>query len=220
MIMPGGEKASRKQVTALAALLTSSTITAAARQSGVSETSLRRWLKQPDFRRRYWKARRNVLNDAIGRLQIATEQAVEALVSLVADAEAPGTVRVAAAKVIFELGQLRLDGPPEGDRDRMADTLQALGGMPSSTDARSAGAATRHDNVSNQLNLPGAKQRYRAPVSRTDDADPEREQFIDELCRRRSAEAERRPASPPVSGPGRGHQQTSARLSEHAEKRP
>jgi transposase-like protein len=180
LIMPGGEKASRKQVTALAALLTSSTITAAARQSGVSETSLRRWLQQPDFRRRYWKARRNVLNDAIGRLQLATGQAVEALVSLVADAKAPGTVRVAAAKAIFKLGQLRLDGPPEGNHDR---TLEALGGMTSSTDARSAGAATRHDNVSNQLNLPGAKQRYRAPVSRTEDVDPEREAFINELRR-------------------------------------
>ena len=74
-----GEKRSRQEDAALSALLSSPTIEAAAEQTGVSTATLRRWLADPDFQRRYRDARRQVVEHAVSGLQQATGEAVAAL---------------------------------------------------------------------------------------------------------------------------------------------
>ena len=98
---PGhGDKQSRKEDEALAALLSCPTIVAAAKQIGVAENTLRLWLHQPEFKARYREARQQVVQHAITRLQSATTAAVDALERNMG-CGMPST-EVAAAKAILE----------------------------------------------------------------------------------------------------------------------
>ncbi len=95
-----GEKLTRKQEAAIAALVSCSTIGEAARTAGVGERTLWRWLQLPDFQTRYRAARRQVVETAIGRLQQATGAAVDTLQKLLK--RSPPSVRLGAAKAILD----------------------------------------------------------------------------------------------------------------------
>ena len=95
-----GSNFPRKQDEAIAALLTVPTVSAAARRIKVSETTLWRWLQEPQFQRAYRAARRQVVEAAIGRLQQACGDAVTALRR---NLTGRGAVSVSAARAI--LGQ-------------------------------------------------------------------------------------------------------------------
>ena len=77
--MSGRTKLPRKQEVLIAALLTEPTHAAAAVKAGVSEATLQRWLRHPEFQSAYRLVRRGIVEAAIGRLQQATSKAVEAL---------------------------------------------------------------------------------------------------------------------------------------------
>jgi hypothetical protein len=74
-----GEKLSRKQEQAIAALLGELSVRAAAEKVGVNECTLRNWLKQPAFASAYRAARRQIVEVAVAGLQRLTLQAVEQL---------------------------------------------------------------------------------------------------------------------------------------------
>jgi hypothetical protein len=75
-----GEKLYRKQQEAISALLSHSTIEAAAAAINVAPGTMQRWLQLPQFQAEYRAARRQVVEFAIARLQRATRKAVETLV--------------------------------------------------------------------------------------------------------------------------------------------
>lgn len=99
-------KRPRREEQALAALLAESTIEAAATSCGIGERTLRRWLADPEFAKRYAEARRDVLRQGIGRLVGALPKAVQVLEDVmdggadVGDRTIPAAVRVSAARVI------------------------------------------------------------------------------------------------------------------------
>ena len=101
--MPGhGEKMSRKQEGAIAALLTAPSVAAAAEVAGIGVQTLIRWMRDADFARAHLAARREAVSQASARLARACGDAVEALQATAADAAtAPGT-RVNAARAILE----------------------------------------------------------------------------------------------------------------------
>jgi hypothetical protein len=74
-----GEKRSRREDVALAALLSEPTIAKAATTAGISEPTLLRWLAEPEFQRRYREARRQVVEQAVSALQRAAGESVESL---------------------------------------------------------------------------------------------------------------------------------------------
>jgi hypothetical protein len=74
-----GQKLTSKQEAVIAALLTESSCAAAAAKAGVGKTTLFRWMQRPAFRAAYRRARRELVESAIGRIQAATGQAVETL---------------------------------------------------------------------------------------------------------------------------------------------
>lgn len=74
-----GNKISRKQEQAIAALLVEATIRDAAASVGVSEATLWRWMQRADFRSAYRAARRQVVEHAVAHLQRATADAVAGL---------------------------------------------------------------------------------------------------------------------------------------------
>src|SRR5437762_3477682 len=96
-----GEKRSRRQEAAIAALLTETTHAAAAAKAGVSEATLRRWLRLPGFRAAYRRARRELVEAAIGRIQAAAGQAVDTLLT-VAKGGAKESDRVRAAVALLD----------------------------------------------------------------------------------------------------------------------
>jgi hypothetical protein len=75
--MAGGKQHLMQQ--ALAALLSTPTLADAARVAGISERTLRYWLKRPKFLAAYRRARRQLVEAAVARLQQIAWEAAEAL---------------------------------------------------------------------------------------------------------------------------------------------
>jgi hypothetical protein len=94
-----GQKLTRKQEALIAALLTEPTHAAAAAKAGVSPRTLYRWLHLPAFRAAYRRARREIVEFTIGRVQAGTGAAFDALL------------------------EVARNGRRDGDRVRAADTL-------------------------------------------------------------------------------------------------
>ena len=94
---------SRKQDTAIGALLSRPTISAAAESVGIGESTLRRWLKDRDFLAAYRAARREAVSQAVGHLQGACSVAVLALTDISQDVNCPASARVSAARTVLEL---------------------------------------------------------------------------------------------------------------------
>lgn len=97
-----GEKLTRTQEKAIAALLTCPSILDAARQSGVAEVTLYRWLKLEAFQTSYREARRQVVQQAIVQVQDACGEAVKTLRAIMQESAAPASARVSAAKTILD----------------------------------------------------------------------------------------------------------------------
>ncbi len=85
----------------IAALLTEPTYAAAAAKAGVGQTTLYRWLHLPAFRTAYRQARRELVDAAIGRVQAAAGQAVDALLAVARDGRRDGD-RVRAANALLD----------------------------------------------------------------------------------------------------------------------
>ncbi len=64
-----GQKLSRKEETAISALLTQGTLAEAASLAGIGEATLRRWLQRDDFQAAYRHARRQAGSQAVAHLQ-------------------------------------------------------------------------------------------------------------------------------------------------------
>ena len=119
-----GEKLSRKQELAIAALLTCSAINDAAKQCGIGEITLHRWLKDATFQANYREARRAVVQHAIAQVQQATGEAVATLRTVMQDSESPASARVSAAKAILETAVKGID---IDDLEVRIAALEALG---------------------------------------------------------------------------------------------
>jgi len=85
-----------KQEKALAALLVSPTIAAAAKTASVGETTLFRWLQEPAFQEAYRAARLQVLSAATMQLRQATGAAVDTLKRNLTCGNAGAEIRAAA----------------------------------------------------------------------------------------------------------------------------
>ena len=98
------------------ALLETSTIREAAQKVRISEATVYRRLRQPVFRQRLREARLLSFAQALTRLQTATGDAVNTLLAVMADNDAPPASRVKAASAVLELAS----------RDLNPESLQAV----------------------------------------------------------------------------------------------
>lgn len=98
-----GEKLTRKQDQAIAALIVCPSILDAARQSGVAEVTLYRWLKDAGFQAAYRDARRAVVQQALVQIQDACGEAVKTLRAIMRNSKAPASAKVSAAKAILDM---------------------------------------------------------------------------------------------------------------------
>lgn len=99
----------RKSEEVIAALLSCSTVAAAAAVCGLHENTVLRMMQDQDFQKKYRSARCAVLDAAIGMLQAASSEAVDCLREILASPNAPASARVTAAKAVLELGARHLE---------------------------------------------------------------------------------------------------------------
>jgi len=121
------QKRARKQDQAIAALLVQPTIAKAAKQAGVGERTLLRWLKLDDFQAAYRIAQREVLSQAIAQIHQATSESVKTFRSIMMDESAPASARVAAAKIVLEVaikGVEREDRLTALEQNRLEEILR------------------------------------------------------------------------------------------------
>ncbi len=96
------ERLTARQQKAILALLTEDGVADAAREAGVKLATLWRWQKEPAFLAALLSARREAFDAATTRIAGACADAAEALRSVAADAQAPATARVSAARAILD----------------------------------------------------------------------------------------------------------------------
>ena len=91
----------KRQDQYIVALLEHPTLQKAASAVGVSDVTLWRCLKQPEFAEAFRKARREAFSQSVARLQHASNAAVGTLLRVMTDKEAPASSRVRAAEVVL-----------------------------------------------------------------------------------------------------------------------
>lgn len=91
-----------KQQKVLVALLSCPTREAAAARAGVSGRTVRRYLKEEEFLQAYRDGYREIMEDATRRMQLGLNGAVDALLDVAGNSEAPPAARVGAARSILE----------------------------------------------------------------------------------------------------------------------
>ncbi len=96
----------------LTALLHHGAVRSAAKDAGVSEATVFRYLQDAEFQRRYRAARADVVDAAIALMQQLCSNAVSTLGAVMHDTDAPASARVSAAKTILEqsIGGVELTG--------------------------------------------------------------------------------------------------------------
>ncbi len=109
----------RNQEAALIAILAQPTLALAAAQAKVSLATLYRWMYRDEaFRAEYLQLRKEIVGNAVLQLQKANTNAVNALVSVLNDPEAPASARVAAARTVLEMSLKALEA--ESIEERIA----------------------------------------------------------------------------------------------------
>jgi uncharacterized protein (UPF0147 family) len=94
-----------KQKKALAALLNSRTMRAAAQSAGVNYSTLRRWIvEDAEFRKAYNDELAVLIENAANQARQGMTEAVDVLREIINDEDAPQSNRLAAAKVLIESG--------------------------------------------------------------------------------------------------------------------
>ncbi len=102
--MPGhGEKMTKKQDEAVLALLTETSIKAAAKKVGINEVTLWRWTQNADFMALYHATKKRITDHAISQIQAACSEAVATLRDIMSDVTAPAQSRVGAARTVLEI---------------------------------------------------------------------------------------------------------------------
>ncbi|HYH64128.1 MAG TPA: hypothetical protein VD866_05475 [Urbifossiella sp.] len=103
------------------------TVEAAARQAGVSDRTVYRRLKDPDFQKRIKEARTDLVRRSAGLLSAASGEAVRTLLAMMKES-APPAVRLGAAKAVLELGiKVRELAELEAEVRALEQEVKALG---------------------------------------------------------------------------------------------
>jgi hypothetical protein len=104
-----GSKFGRKKEAAIAALLSEKNQAEAARVVGIDLSTLKRWMRLPEFIEEYRRARWGVVEQAYARVQQNTPAAASVLLKLMVDPATPSSGRIRAALGMFGLAREALD---------------------------------------------------------------------------------------------------------------
>jgi transposase-like protein len=88
-----GNKFARKKEAVIAALLSGKNQVEAARIAGVDPSTLKRWLRLPEFQTEYLQARRDAVSQANARLQHNSNAIASVALKLLGDPATPASVK-------------------------------------------------------------------------------------------------------------------------------
>jgi transposase-like protein len=97
-----GSKFGRKKEQAIAALISHRNIEDASKATGISPTTLKRWMRIPEFKAAYLQARREIVFQAHARIQLNSGAAASILFKPMADPATPPSIRARTAQCILE----------------------------------------------------------------------------------------------------------------------
>src|ERR1700691_2521752 len=109
MMKGHGNKFGRKKEAAIAALLAEKNHADAARVVGIDLSTLKRWLRLPEFIEEWRRARWEVVEQGYARVQQNTGVAGSVLLKLMVDPATPASGRIRAALGVFGLAREALD---------------------------------------------------------------------------------------------------------------
>ena len=106
-----GNKFGRKKEAAIAALLSEKNHAEAARVAGIALSTLKRWLRMPEFIEAWRRARGEGMEQAYARAQQNSGTCISVLLKLMVDPATPASGRIRAALGTFDIAQegLKLD---------------------------------------------------------------------------------------------------------------
>jgi transposase-like protein len=99
-----GSQYEQKKEAAISALLTQRSIEDAARSIDLGPSTLRRWMRIPDFEAAYRQARRDAMAQAIARLQQNSGAATTTMLKIMIDPASPPACRLNASRRVIEFG--------------------------------------------------------------------------------------------------------------------
>lgn len=101
---PGQSDLTSIQDRAIIALLSHASITKAAESVGIGERTLRRWMKEPAFKKAYREARAETHSQAMALVLRYEALAVSTLAKVMSDPNAPHSAKVSAAGLMMKQG--------------------------------------------------------------------------------------------------------------------
>jgi hypothetical protein len=104
-----GSKFGQRKEAAVAALLTAKNHAEAARIVGIDLSTLKRWMRLPEFIVEYRRARWEVVEQGYARAQQNTPAAASVLLMLMVDSSTPPSSRIRAALGVFGIAREALD---------------------------------------------------------------------------------------------------------------
>ncbi len=96
-------KLSGAQNKAVLAMLSGSNFLEASQAAGVAQSTVWRWMREPDFKQALRDGRLELMEGAVGSIQQACSEAVDVLRSVMNNQESPCSSRVTAAKCVIEM---------------------------------------------------------------------------------------------------------------------
>ncbi len=104
-----GSKFGRKKEAACAALMSEKNHAEAARVAGIGLSTLKRWLRLPEFQADFLRARREVVSQTNARIQYYSGVAASVAFKLMADPATPASVRAHLALALGDRANDALD---------------------------------------------------------------------------------------------------------------
>lgn len=114
---------------ALEALLICPTVKEAAEQSGLSESTLYRYLGKDEFKEAYRKTKKEIMRTTSNQIQLTALIAIETLKEIMQDKKAVGMARVTAAKTVLDLSyQTHRDEDIYTELEELRELVEAIKG--------------------------------------------------------------------------------------------
>lgn len=112
---------------ALEALITFPTIKEAAQQSGMSESTLYRYLNDEEFKQAYRNAKKEIMRGVSNSIQMASTIAIKTLVDVMTDSKANAMARVTASSKMLDLAyQSHKDEDVYAELEDLREMVEAI----------------------------------------------------------------------------------------------
>lgn len=112
---------------ALEALITFPTIKEAAQQSGMSESTLYRYLNDEEFRQAYRNSKKEIMRGVSNSIQMASTIAIKTLVDVMTDSKANAMARVTASSKMLDLAyQSHKDEDVYAELEDLREMVEAI----------------------------------------------------------------------------------------------